>query len=81
MNTTSEAATYDDHVAWVKKRPDHYKVVAFRGRGTYERHQRNRLADARKIALAMVEDRPVLIYAVRGVHSIVTESVSKKGEA
>jgi hypothetical protein len=72
--TTSGARTYAEHEAWVMEAPDHFNVVAFRGAHVYDRDVRPTLDTARARAREMYTNRPVMIYAVRGVHGIHLEN-------
>ena len=69
------APTYDQHEAWVKEAPDIYRVIAFRGGAAYDRAEAATLELARTYAKLMKTNRPVMIYAERGVHGIHLENV------
>lgn len=53
----------EDH-AMVLANVDHFRAVAFRGRGVYDSLNANSLTEARALAIALYKDRPVAIYAV-----------------
>jgi hypothetical protein len=64
--------TAADHEREVAEGAVAFSVVAFRGRGVYDRREVPTLADARAAAGGMKTDRPVGIYAIgadgRAVH-------------
>lgn len=70
--------TLAEHESWIKERPDFYTAIAFRGRGQYDRREAGTLAEATAAAGGMVQDRPVLVYAVRDRRQALVESVSKR---
>lgn len=66
---------YERHLQAVLQNAESFTACAFLGRGKYERREAPSLEEARKLALAIKRDRPVLIYAIAGPHQVLVEAV------
>lgn len=62
---------YADHEKWVIEGAESFSACAFRGRGQYEHRPAATLEEAKKLATEIKRDRPVMIYAIRGVHQVL----------
>ena len=72
---------YADHERHVIAHADYWTAVDFRGRATYARKEAKTRAAVERAARTLIASRetvtrrPVLIYAVCGVHSVVAGQV------
>lgn len=78
-------SNYAEHEAHVIANAEKFTACCFKGRGTYEKKDGATLAAARTHARNMIgrrnptdtlnKGRPVLVYAVMGVHQVVADTV------
>jgi hypothetical protein len=68
FNSRKEFDTY------VIRNADAFYASAFRGRGEYATSKSNDLEGARSAARVLYEDRPVMIYAVKGMRQVHVEN-------
>lgn len=79
---------YADHEAKVIREATQFVVTSFTGKGTYASQPFPTLVDAENGAEAILasrspsdianKGRPVLIYAIAGVHSVVAKTIFPK---
>lgn len=77
--------TYAEHEAWVIEGAEKFVACVFAGRGEYDKREGATLAEGEATARAIIAERPagdklsqgrpVLVYAIRGVHSVVAATV------
>jgi len=76
---------YADHERHVVQHADYFVACRFTGRATYAKDRAKTLQGAKRKASAMIQarpptdmvnkGRPVLVYAVKGVHQVVAALV------
>jgi hypothetical protein len=82
---TTFPATYAEHEKTVIEGADRFVACVFKGRGQYDQRQAKTLTAAKKAARKLIANRdpsniyskgrPVLVYAVKGIHQVVAATV------